>query len=343
MRGSAQRVTGRTWNHSSGRCTSRLKSSSTWPRLSWSKPCKTSPGTSVTSTATWWYWSFSGQATNSIFFGGQINDPLMGEILLSSVPPSNLHLGTLEGLFELSRHPARAPDLPRVLLPELKDTVICAALGVEVPGHRLKQLTLMLRLLKACFFTHRSLMMKSQQNRIELVTRLALDLSHGRSDGRIDTVEGQSYELESIFEQFNNQQCPYLKGKPKFFIIQVRFWIVCTSMLQKFSGCYYTDSQWPQTDWKREITVFSGSIFLIFLCGVVSFFLAVATTGLGIISYVPFCLRSFSCFWTRQNVCKVTAVQCYQCFSLLFLCAEPSGDQNHKKLHGSVANSGGPL
>ena len=95
----------------------------------------------------------------------------MGEILLSSVPPSNLHLGTLEGLFELSRHPARAPDLPRVLLPELKDTVICAALGVEVPGHRLKQLTLMLRLLKACFFTHRSLMMKSQQNRIELVTR----------------------------------------------------------------------------------------------------------------------------------------------------------------------------
>ena len=68
MRGSAQRVTGRTWNHSSGRCTSRLKSSSTWPRLSWSKPCKTSPETSVTSTATWWYWSFSGQATNSIFF-----------------------------------------------------------------------------------------------------------------------------------------------------------------------------------------------------------------------------------------------------------------------------------
>ena len=68
MRGSAQRVTGRTWNHSSGRCTSRLKSSSTWPKLSWSKPCKTSPETSVTSTATWWYWSFSGQATNSIFF-----------------------------------------------------------------------------------------------------------------------------------------------------------------------------------------------------------------------------------------------------------------------------------
>ena len=115
-----------------------------------------------------------------------------------------------------------------MLLPELKrhkDTVICAALGVEVPGHSLKQLTQtwIVRLLKACFFTHRSLMMKSQQNRIESVTRLALDLSHGRSDGRIDTVEGQSYELESIFEQFNNQQCPYLKGKPKFFIIQVRF------------------------------------------------------------------------------------------------------------------------
>jgi len=45
-------------------------------------------------------------------------------------------------------------------------------------------------------------------------------LSHGRDQGRVDTVEGQSYELERVFAQFNNQQCPNLKGKPKFFIVQ---------------------------------------------------------------------------------------------------------------------------
>jgi len=44
-------------------------------------------------------------------------------------------------------------------------------------------------------------------------------LSHGR-EGEINTVEGQPYELERVFAQFNNQQCPYLKGKPKFFIVQ---------------------------------------------------------------------------------------------------------------------------
>jgi len=58
------------------------------------------------------------------------------------------------------------------------------------------------------------------QRHINCDMMILVVLSHGRSDGRIDTVEGQSYELESIFEQFNNQQCPYLKGKPKFFIIQ---------------------------------------------------------------------------------------------------------------------------
>ena len=65
---------------------------------------------------------------------------------------------TLEGLFELTGRPSRALDLPCVLLPELqriKDTVRCAALGAEVPGHRQKQLTqtLIVRLLKTYFFT----------------------------------------------------------------------------------------------------------------------------------------------------------------------------------------------
>ena len=54
--------------------------------------------------------------------------------------------------------PSRALDSPRALLPELqryKDTVRCAALGTEVPGHRQQQLTqtLIVRLLKTHFFT----------------------------------------------------------------------------------------------------------------------------------------------------------------------------------------------
>ena len=44
----------------------------------------------------------------------------------------------------VTRRPSRALDSPRTLLPELqryKDTVMCVALGVEVPGHRKEQLT----------------------------------------------------------------------------------------------------------------------------------------------------------------------------------------------------------
>ena len=43
-----------------------------------------------------------------------------------------------EGLFELTRRPSGALDSPRALFPELqryKDTIRCAALGAEVPGH----------------------------------------------------------------------------------------------------------------------------------------------------------------------------------------------------------------
>ena len=45
--------------------------------------------------------------------------------------------------------------------------------GAEVPGHCQEQLTqtLIVRVLKTHFFTHRSLIVKSKQNRIELVTR----------------------------------------------------------------------------------------------------------------------------------------------------------------------------
>ncbi len=45
-------------------------------------------------------------------------------------------------------------------------------------------------------------------------------LSHGR-DGHIYTSDGSVIATESIYEKFNNNNCPLLKGKPKFFIIQV--------------------------------------------------------------------------------------------------------------------------
>ena len=58
----------------------------------------------------------------------------------SPVSPSR----TLEGRFELTRCPSRALNSPGAVLPELqryKDSVRCAALGAEVPGHRQQQLT----------------------------------------------------------------------------------------------------------------------------------------------------------------------------------------------------------
>ena len=72
--------------------------------------------------------------------GGQINDPSSGK-----------H-------YSLPFLPATPSSLSQTLLPELqryKDTVRCAALSTEVPGHRQKQLTqtLIVRLLKTHFFT----------------------------------------------------------------------------------------------------------------------------------------------------------------------------------------------
>ena len=69
-----------------------------------------------------------------------------------------LRLGPLKGIFELTRRPSRAIDLPCALLLELqrnKDTNGCAVLGAEVPGHRQEQLvqTLIVRFLKTHFFT----------------------------------------------------------------------------------------------------------------------------------------------------------------------------------------------
>ena len=87
--------------------------------------------------------------------GGQINDPSLGKhyslLILPTRPSSPAQI--LEGTFKLTLCPSRAFDLPCALLPELhrnKDTVDCAPLGAQVPGHRQKQLmqTLIVSLFK---------------------------------------------------------------------------------------------------------------------------------------------------------------------------------------------------
>ena len=83
------------------------------------------------------------------------------ETLFTSIPPKTTPSSpyrTLEGLFELTQRPSRALDSPRALLPELqryKDTVRCAALGAEVPGHCQEQFTqtLIVHLLKTHLLT----------------------------------------------------------------------------------------------------------------------------------------------------------------------------------------------
>ena len=66
-----------------------------------------------------------------------------------------LGLGPLKGFFELTRRPSRALNWPRALLPEIKVTVKCAAIGAEVQGHHCqKQMmqTLIPRVLKTRIF-----------------------------------------------------------------------------------------------------------------------------------------------------------------------------------------------
>ena len=76
-------------------------------------------------------------------------------------------------------------------------------------------------------------------------------LSHGR-DGKIITSSGREYQIESIYEKFNNRECPSLKGKPKFFIIQVcsihteatryiRINIIIVNLNLKLNHCYQRD------------------------------------------------------------------------------------------------------
>ena len=45
-------------------------------------------------------------------------------------------------------------------------------------------------------------------------------LSHGGEGGLINSSDGKSVPTEYVLRRFNNEGCPALKGKPKFFIFQ---------------------------------------------------------------------------------------------------------------------------
>ena len=45
-------------------------------------------------------------------------------------------------------------------------------------------------------------------------------LSHGDDGDLIYSCDGRVVSAEYLLRQFNNDACPLLKGKPKFFILQ---------------------------------------------------------------------------------------------------------------------------
>ena len=133
--------------------------------------------------ATWVriYWPpelfVAGLATNSVcfcFLFVFFLFPHRGNTFLfrSSKQLPRLRLGPLKGFFELTRRPSRALNSPCALLLELqryKDTDV--PLYARRSQDNVKNRTpKTLRLMKRTFL-HRSLIVKSKQNRIELVTR----------------------------------------------------------------------------------------------------------------------------------------------------------------------------
>ena len=45
-------------------------------------------------------------------------------------------------------------------------------------------------------------------------------LSHGDAGGLINAADGKEVPTEYVLRKFNNDACPLLKGKPKFFVFQ---------------------------------------------------------------------------------------------------------------------------
>ncbi|XP_023324909.1 caspase-14 [Eurytemora carolleeae] len=60
---------------------------------------------------------------------------------------------------------------------------------------------------------------RSNKQHLESDMAIVAILSHGK-DGIVYAADGQSIDMEGIYELFNNKNCPLLQGKPKFFIVQ---------------------------------------------------------------------------------------------------------------------------
>jgi hypothetical protein len=74
-------------------------------------------------------------------------------------------------------------------------------------------------------------------------------LSHGDKD-RIYSSDGQWVATDWILKQFNNANCPRLRGKPKFFIFQACRWVLtslCKTGLKLHS---VTDNKATGTDFQ---------------------------------------------------------------------------------------------
>jgi len=99
-------------------------------------------------------------------------------------------------------------------------------LGTDVDVENLKSL---LKGLEFDVTVHRNLALQAFYREItefcsnklhaEADMTIVVILSHG-SDGVVYTSDGRSINMEYIYEFFNNRNCPLLRGKPKFFIVQ---------------------------------------------------------------------------------------------------------------------------
>jgi len=71
-------------------------------------------------------------------------------------------------------------------------------------------------------------------------------LSHGK-DGVVYAADGQSINMEYIYEFFNNRNCPELRGKPKFFIVQA-----CRGDMPDTGVFQETETSYPVNPKKRR-------------------------------------------------------------------------------------------
>lgn len=85
----------------------------------------------------------------------------------------------------------------------------------------LEQTMSLLLLLTHCFYSKELLktLETEQQSQKDCDVFLMFLFSYGNSR-EIFTKDGQPFKIDNIFDMFDGEKCPKLKGKPKLFIIQ---------------------------------------------------------------------------------------------------------------------------